>query len=134
MFGGPQASVLGVGVSAPPDRTEGDGLRFSRVASARQAREMLRLERFDLLLLPLELPDADVWEFVRKTRIEWPWQKWALVGPGGVSEQDQRTARMMGAVTIFFASPDVSDLVEWTTRVRSEAAASFREPGTRQDE
>ena len=72
-----QGSILTVGLR---DADLGDVSRACTVAeTARSAIELLRMLRFDLVVTADHLPDMPVFQFVKRMRAAWPWQKWALV-------------------------------------------------------
>ena len=60
--------------------------------SARSAIELLRILRFDLVITADHLPDMPVWQFVKRMRAAWPWQKWAMFS-SRLTERDEITAR-----------------------------------------
>ena len=96
-------SVLAVGLrdadlsDAPRSCTSAD--------SARAAIELLRMLRFDLVVTSDRLPDMPVWQFVKRIRAAWPWQKWALVS-SRLTEQDEIAARTLGVMQIIEAGVD----------------------------
>jgi hypothetical protein len=63
------------------------------------------------------------WDFLRHIKTAWPQQKWALVG-GPISEQQEITARMFGATTLFDATPTSNELLNLTARLREQAIAN----------
>jgi DNA-binding response OmpR family regulator len=114
-------AVLAVCVNEPPQEIQTEGLTFCSVNSARRAIDMLRMLRFDLLLVGPNVPDISTWEFVRRAKIGWPWQKWALVGER-ITEQQEITARMMGVTKVFETFPTPEELLELTSALRARAA------------
>jgi hypothetical protein len=60
---------------------------------------------FDLVLTADQLPDLPVFQFVRRMRNAWPWQKWALVS-SRLSIQDEITARTLGVMHVIEGSID----------------------------
>jgi len=115
-----EVSVLGICLPDATASLEADGLNFASVNSGRRAIDMLRMLRFDLLLIGPKMPDISVWEFVRRARVGWPWQKWCLVSEG-LTEQQEITARMMGVTKIFEVMPGSDELNELTSRLRDRA-------------
>ena len=96
-------TVLAVGLR---DADLADGSRACTVAnSARGAIELMRMLRFDLVLTSDRLPDMPVWQFVRRFRTAWPWQKWALVS-SHLTEQDEIAARTLGVMQIIEGAVD----------------------------
>ena len=128
MFHGQVVSVLAVATEAPGSRTEGDGLEVVSAASARQATEWLQSRRFDLLLTGTSLPDVSIWEFIRRTRVTWPWVKWVMAGHA-ISEQQVMTAKMFSAVAILEAPARVDELLELSRHVQRVAAAAVLDRG-----
>ena len=127
-------SVLGVCVEEPELPATGPPLDFCSVGSGRRAVEMLRLLSFDLVMVGLRLPDVTVWDFVRRVRTAWAWQKWALVaGPlGPLTEQQEVSARMLGAVAIYDDMPPGEQVAAIAARLRAKATASaFARAGLR---
>jgi DNA-binding NarL/FixJ family response regulator len=86
--------------------------------SAKKALELLRMLRFDLLVTGDRLPDMPVGQFIRRVRVAWPWQKWAMVG-SVLSARDEIAARTLGAMAVFDAPADWDAL-----GTLAEAAAS----------
>jgi hypothetical protein len=78
---------------------------FFHADSGKKAMELLRMLRFDLLVTGDRLPDMPVSQFIRRVRIAWPWQKWAMVG-SVITTQDEIAARTLGAIAVFDAPPD----------------------------
>jgi DNA-binding response OmpR family regulator len=96
---------------------------------------MLRVLSFDFLLVGLKLPDMSTWDFLRHLKTALPQQKWALVG-GPITEQQEVTARMFGATTLFDATPTSNELLNLTARLREQAIANvvsgrFDQPAVR---
>ena len=83
--------------------------------STRRAIELLRMLRFDLLLVGLGDSAAQPWNFLRQVRACWPSQKWLLAGAGGLSDDDEVTARTLGATQI------LQDQIDWDS-IRNLAA------------
>jgi CheY-like chemotaxis protein len=77
------------------------------VRTGREAIELLRLARFDLVLLSTALPDLPLWNLVKRIRAAWPAQKWALLlvsdehgSPASFAASDEVIARTLGASAI----------------------------------
>lgn len=121
-------SVLGVCVDEPDPAspTDGPGLDVCLVGSGRRAVEMLRLLSFDLILVGLRLPDVGVWDFVRRVRTGWSWQKWILVaGPlGPLTDEQETSARMLGAMAVYDDVPTGDQLAAIGSRLRAKAASA----------
>lgn len=121
MFDYEQASVLTVGLGDQTPIGGLNGASYTSVANARQAIEMLRMMRFDLLVTSMTLPDMPVFSFVCKIRTAWPWQKWALVARG-LSERDEIVARSMGVMTVLESGVDWDAVGRLAQSVRNRAA------------
>jgi len=81
------------------------GVSFFHADSGKKALELLRMLRFDLLVTGDRLPDMPIGHFLRRVRVAWPWQKWAMVG-SSITTQDEIAARTLGAMAVFDAPPD----------------------------
>jgi CheY-like chemotaxis protein len=97
-------------------------LNYHAVHGGRRAIDMLRMVSFDMLLLGLQLPDMSPWDFLRFLKTAFPHQKWALVG-GPITEQQEVTARTFGCTTIFESTPNSSEMLSLTARMRDQAVA-----------
>ena len=120
-----QVTVLGVCVEEPAMVGRTERLDFCSVRSGRRAIDMMRMLSFDLVLVGMRLPDAGTWDFVRRVRAGWSWQKWALVGGGigGLITDDQeRSARMFGSVRIYDVMPSSDEVLELASALRERAA------------
>jgi DNA-binding NarL/FixJ family response regulator len=117
-----QFAVLGVCVDKPAMYGRVEGLNFVSATNSRRAIDMLRMLHFDFLLVNIKLPDASTWDFLRHLKTGFSSQKWALVG-GPITEQQEITARMFGATTIFDTTPTSHELLNLTARMRERAIA-----------
>jgi DNA-binding response OmpR family regulator len=118
-----QLEVLGVCIDEPRRMGRFEGMGFHQATSGRRAVDLLRMLSFDFLLVGTRLPDMSTWDFLRFLRTAHPHQKWALVG-GPLTEQQEITARMFGATTIFDTTPTTHELMNTTSRLRERAIAS----------
>jgi DNA-binding response OmpR family regulator len=116
-----QIAILGVCVDEPEMFGRTEGLNFCSVRSGRRAIDMLRMLSFDLVVTGMRLPDIDTWDFIRRIRAGWSWQKWALIG-NDITEQQEITARMFGSLKIFETMPSSDELINMTSAVREKAA------------
>jgi DNA-binding response OmpR family regulator len=116
-----QIAILGVCVDEPSMFGRTEGLNFCCVRSGRRAIDMLRMLSFDLVVTGMRLPDYDTWDFIRRIRAGWSWQKWALIGKD-ITEQQEITARMFGSLKIFDTMPSSDELINMTSAVRQKAA------------
>ena len=122
-----QVTVLGVCVDEPAMVGRTERLDFCSVRSGRRAIDMMRMLSFDLVLVGMRLPDINTWDFVRRVRTGWAWQKWGLVGGGigGLITDDQeRTARMFGSVRIYDVMPSSDEVLTLASALREKAALS----------
>jgi len=120
-----QVAVLGVCVEEPAMVGRTERLDFCSVRSGRRAIDMMRLLSFDLVLVGMRLPDANTWDFVRRVRTAWSWQKWALVGGGiggMITDDQERSARMFGSIRIYDVMPSSDEVLELASSLRERAA------------
>jgi len=118
-----QVTVLGLCVEEPAMVGRTEGLDFCTVRSGRRAIDMLRMLSFDLVIVGMRIPDISTWDFVRRVRTGWAWQKWALVG-GMLTEQQEITARMFGSVKIYDVMPSSDEVLQLASHLREKAAMS----------
>ena len=118
-----QVTVLGVCVEEPAMVGRTEGLDFCTVRSGRRAIDMLRMLSFDLVIVGMRIPDITTWDFVRRVRTGWAWQKWALVG-GAITEQQEITARMFGSVKIYDVMPSSDEVLQLASHLREKATLS----------
>ena len=118
-----QVTVLGLCVEEPALVGRTEGLDFCSVRSGRRAIDMLRMLSFDLVIVGMRIPDISTWDFVRRVRTGWAWQKWALVG-GMLTEQQEITARMFGSVKIYDVMPSSEEVLQLASHLREKAAMS----------
>ncbi len=112
--------VIGVCVDEPAMVGQSARLDFCTVRSGRRAIDMLRMLSFDLVVVGMRLPDISTWDFVRRVRTGWAWQKWALVG-GAITDQQEVTARMFGSVRIYDVMPSSDELLKLASDMREKA-------------
>src|SRR3954454_25411112 len=96
-------SILAVGLRESELHEGAQGCNIAD--SARGAIELLRMLRFDLVITADPLPDMPVFQFVKRMRAGWPWQKWALVS-SKLTDQDEITARTLGVMRIIEGAVD----------------------------
>jgi len=82
------------------------GFSISYASSGREAFELLRVLRFDLLVVSPDLPDMSVWTLVESVKQFWPWQRWALVAPQAADEIVKRAGEQ-GAIGVFSKFPSL---------------------------
>jgi DNA-binding response OmpR family regulator len=126
-------SILAVGAKlANLARAKAVDLKPSRsqvaeVQAGRSAFELLRVLRFDVVAVGLQMPDTTPWEFARRMKALWPWQKWAIVADG-VTDDEEQMARTLGAVAVLEGPDAWHDLVEVASVVHRRHPAT-RIPG-----
>ena len=116
-----QVAILGVCVDEPEQIGKVEGLNFCSVRSGRRAIDMMRMLSFDLVVVGMRIPDLSTWDFLRRIRTGWAWQKWALIG-GAITEQQEITARMFGPLKIYDVMPSSDELLQLTAALREKAA------------
>jgi hypothetical protein len=120
-------SVGSSGSSGKPVRRLGSlskpQAHVSNVVSGRQAVEMLRMSRFDLVAIGNDVADMTPWQLARKVRLACPWQKWVYVARD-VDHEDEILARSLGAVAIFEGSESFGQVIETAARVRRKNPAA----------
>jgi hypothetical protein len=97
------------------------GVSFFHADSGKKALELLRMLRFDLLVTGDRLPDMPIGHFLRRVRVAWPWQKWAMVG-SSITAEDEIAARALGAMAVFDAPPDWEVLSSLAVTAADQAA------------
>lgn len=94
------ASILAICVDESTAAEVSEGQSYFPATSARQAIDLLRMLKFDLVITGMELPDMPVFRLVSKIKTAWPWQKWALVA-NELTPQDEVIVRTLGVTRIF---------------------------------
>jgi len=123
-------SACGMNVSrdaAPEPIAESTGASFFHADSGKKALELLRMLRFDLLVTGDRLPDMPVTHLIRRVRIAWPWQKWAMVG-AALTTEDEIAARTLGAMAVFDAPPDWDVLSALAATAAASRVAGVKSP------
>jgi|GEM_PF-3055089 len=123
-----QLEVLGVCVDEPRRMGRFAGIGYHDTPNARRAIDMLRMMSYDFVLVSTHLPDMSTWDFLRHLKVAHPQVKFALVG-GPLTEQQEITARMFGATTIFDTTPTTHELLNVTARMREKAIAGVHNGG-----
>ena len=118
-----QPSVLSVCVPKVWEKPNRPGCVVS-ADTTRRAIELLRMLRFDLLLVGLRTPSAaPPWNFVQRARLCWPGQKWMLVGPHDLSTRDEITARSLGATGVIAGHVDWESIAQVARGIRERELA-----------
>ena len=90
---------------------------FWQVESGREAFEIMRIVPVDLLLVSTDLPDIDVWQFIKKVKIRDSHVKWVLLSDQ-LDQKQEIQARTLGVVRIFYTTPDISELYEMAVHIK----------------
>jgi DNA-binding NarL/FixJ family response regulator len=90
---------------------------FWQVQTGHEAFEIMRIVPMDLLLVSMDLPDIDVWQFVKKVKIRDSHAKWVLLSDQ-LDPRQEIQARTLGVVRIFYTTPDIGELYEMAVRIR----------------
>ncbi len=98
--------------------------QVAEVDAGRRGFELLRVLRFDVVAVGLQLPDMTPWEFSKRMKVLWPWQKWALVADV-VEPEEEVMARTLGAVAVL-EGPDA-----WKQIVEVASVIHRKNPATR---
>jgi DNA-binding response OmpR family regulator len=117
-----EVAVLGICIDEPAHYGRVAGMNYTSATSGRRAVEMLRMMSFDFALVSIKLPDVSTWDLLRTIRTGFPYLKWALVG-GPITEQQEITARMFGATTLFDSTPSTHEIVAIVDHQRKHAAS-----------
>jgi hypothetical protein len=115
-------SVLGVGLQEAHQTPADLPVELTQADCTRRAIEMLRVMRFDLLLVALR-SSSPPWNFVQAARRCWPGQKWMLVGPDDVSDRDEITARSLGATSVLAGDLDWDAIAQIAGAIRERELA-----------
>jgi len=91
------------------------GYRVQSAASGREARDLLQVEEFDLLLLDLQLGDSDGIEILRETKHLWPATEVILLTAHG-SINSAIAALRLGAFDYLLKPAQVNDIRERVER------------------
>lgn len=101
-----QPCILSVGHTPPADH---DGASFVHATSGGRALELMKLLRFDLVVLSPGVNDVSIPLLIRQMRVIAPWQKWVLVGPG-ITDPMELASRCNGVLAVIDELSDWSEL------------------------
>jgi hypothetical protein len=87
-----------------------------------RAIELLRMLKFDLVVVGERLADMPVWNLVQRIRMTMPGQKWALVARN-LGPREEVMARSLGVVGVFDADQDWSELMHVADRIHRRAGS-----------
>lgn len=119
------ASVLVIG--GFPSSMEHPQVDLVTADTGVRAIELLRMLKFDLVVIGQQLADMPVWNLVKRIRMTLPRQKWAFVGRD-IGQREEVMARSMGVVGVFDADADWSELLHVAARIHRRDVTSDRVP------
>lgn len=93
-------------------------VQLVEVDSARQAFDLLRVLKFDLVAVGPGVNDMAPGQFAQNLHRAKPWQRWALVADEDLSVEDEAIARAMGAVAVLDGPDAWKGVVEVARQVR----------------
>jgi DNA-binding response OmpR family regulator len=117
-----QASILVIGTDVAPEHKELAG-EVMTADTGRRAIELLRMLKFDLVVISHPLPDMPAWNLIQRVRMTMPWQKWALVGRE-ISQRDELTARSLGVVGVFDQDSDWPEILHVAAAIHRRASTA----------
>jgi hypothetical protein len=115
------ASMLVIG--QVPSALENGQVDLMTAETGGRAIELLRMLKFDLVVIGQQLADMPVWNLVQRMRMTMPGQKWAFVGRE-IGSREEIMARSLGVVGVFDADADWSELLHVATRIHQRVSAS----------
>jgi hypothetical protein len=112
--------LLSVGLNVPPDGPDGS---YVYADSAGRALELMKLLRFDLVVVSPELAGMSIPHFARRLRMIAPYQKWALATVNGevLTQQDELAARCNWALAVIDDVGNWSEIAGLAGKSRSAA-------------
>ena len=114
-----QASILVIGTDVAPEHQDLAG-EVMTADTGRRAIELLRMLKFDLVVISHPLPDMPAWNLIQRIRMTMPWQKWALVGRE-ISQRDELMARSLGVVGVFDQDSDWPEVMHVAAAIHRRA-------------
>jgi len=118
-----EASVLVIGQF--PSALEHGQVDLITADTGGRAIELLRMLKFDLVVIGQQLADMPVWNLVQRMRLAMPGQKWAFVGKE-IAPREEVMARSLGVVGVFDAEADWSELLHVATQIHQRTGAANR--------
>lgn len=100
-------TLLTVGLTRPISATP--TIDALAVTTGQRAIAAMRVLKFDLLLAGHAMPDMSVWTLMRRVRMGWPGQPWALVSEQATGDEEIR-ARALGALCVYDRVPSRLEL------------------------
>ena len=90
---------------------------FWQFESGQEVLEIMRVFPVDLLLVSLDIPDVDIWQFIKTVKIKDSKIKWILLCHQ-IDPETEVKARTLGVFRIFQAKPDVNELYKLAVVIR----------------
>ena len=118
--------LLSVGLEVPDDGADGS---YVFAGNAFRALELMKLLRFDLVVVAPGGVGMSIPHLVRQMRVIAPWQKWVLAAngnvsggnEGGLTQQDELAARCNGALAVIDEVNDWSEVCALASGVRGRS-------------
>jgi len=118
-----EASVLVIG--QVPSALEHGQVDLMTADTGGRAIELLRMLKFDLVVIGQQLADMPVWNLVQRIRLAMPGQKWAFVGKE-IGPREEVLARSLGVVGVFDSEADWSELLHVAAQIHQRTGAANR--------
>jgi DNA-binding response OmpR family regulator len=118
-----EASVLVIG--QVPSALEHGQVDLMTADTGGRAIELLRMLKFDLVVIGQQLADMPVWNLVQRIRLAMPGQKWAFVGKE-IGPREEVLARSLGVIGVFDSEADWSELLHVAAQIHRRTGAANR--------
>ncbi len=99
-------------------------VQLVEVDSGKQAFDLLRVLKFDLVAVGPGVNDMDSADFAQRLHAARPWQKWALVADEDLTAEDEMMARALGAIAVLDGPDAWKSVVEMAKQVRRRNPSS----------
>lgn len=109
------------------DLVEHDGamkVHLVEVDSGKQAFDLLRVLKFDLVAVGVGVNDMDSTCFAQRLHAARPWQKWALVADEYLAAEDEMMARSLGAIAVLDGPDAWKGVVDVAKQIRRRNPSS----------
>lgn len=93
-------------------------VQLVEVDSGKQAFDLLRVLKFDLVAVGPGVNDMDSTQFAQRLHAARPWQRWALVADQDLSVEDESMARALGAIAVLDGPDAWKGVIEVARQVR----------------
>lgn len=103
---------------------EAGQVQLVEVDSGKQAFDLLRVLKFDLVAVGPGVNDMAPEQFVRRLQAVRPWQRWALVADEALSDADETIARTLGAIAVLDGPDAWKGVIDLARQVRRRNPAS----------